>query len=124
MGMGRLAEQCECACRYDCTFSHLFCIFITWHEVQSKLTFAWRGPACRNDMQNMGSLDYERQVVFVFADYMNDTYSRNDSCNAICCRGDLRRSPVANGCYDAKVCLCVSLSVCLSVCVKLYFFRH
>ena len=42
-------------------------------------------------------------IVCLCVDYKNDTYSRGDACSTICCRGDLRPSPMLLGCYDAKV---------------------
>lgn len=42
----------------------------------------------------------------MFTDYENDPYSEGDSCNAICCRGDLKKdNPRPDGCYDTKVIL-------------------
>ena len=45
-------------------------------------------------------------VYFInfFADYLHDPYSKNASCNTICCRGDLDdKNPRPMGCYDTKV---------------------
>ena len=42
----------------------------------------------------------------LFSDYKDDPYSEGNSCNTICCRGDLLKTdPRPNGCYDAKVCI-------------------
>ncbi|KAJ8319226.1 hypothetical protein KUTeg_004317 [Tegillarca granosa] len=44
------------------------------------------------------------QSEILRADYENDKYSEGDSCNAICCRGDLKHAkPGPFGCYDTKV---------------------
>ena len=52
------------------------------------------------------------------ADYKEDPYSEGDSCNAICCRGDLRgKDPGPFGCYDTKV---ISIFKCNSVSVILF----
>ena len=41
----------------------------------------------------------------VLVDFKNDPYSEGNSCNTICCRGDLRKdNPSPSGCYDTKVC--------------------
>uniref|UniRef100_A0A8W8ND33 Phospholipase B-like n=1 Tax=Magallana gigas TaxID=29159 RepID=A0A8W8ND33_MAGGI len=40
----------------------------------------------------------------VLVDFKNDPYSEGNSCNTICCRGDLRDAdPKPSGCYDTKV---------------------
>lgn len=37
-------------------------------------------------------------------DYQNEPYAQGDSCNTICCRGDLSIAGFdLNGCYDSKV---------------------
>ncbi|KAH3863783.1 phospholipase B-like 1 [Dreissena polymorpha] len=42
--------------------------------------------------------------IMRYNDYTEDPYSEDDSCNTICCRGDLRESsPGPFGCYDTKV---------------------
>ncbi|XP_048758245.2 phospholipase B-like 1 [Ostrea edulis] len=42
--------------------------------------------------------------IMRYNDYKNDLYSEGNSCNTICCRGDLReKEPKPSGCYDTKV---------------------
>ena len=45
-----------------------------------------------------------REKYFTIADYKKDNYSDHNSCNTICCRGDLvSDNPRPSGCYDSKV---------------------
>ncbi|XP_030063026.1 phospholipase B-like 1 isoform X3 [Microcaecilia unicolor] len=47
---------------------------------------------------------YSDQTSILRKDYRADPYAKNNSCNTICCRGDLVPvSPSPFGCYDSKV---------------------
>jgi len=60
-------------------------------------------------------------------DYLNDPYSNGNPGHTICSRDDLyEETPMASGCFDAKVrsfglSACMSL-VCLSVCLSVFDF--
>lgn len=54
-----------------------------------------------------------------YNDYKNDPYSANDPMNTICSRGDLKKTPEAEGCYDTKVYVVVLFA---NICVCFYMY--
>ncbi|XP_071963948.1 phospholipase-B 81-like [Antedon mediterranea] len=61
-----------------------------------------RAKIFRRDQSSVVDIE-SFKAILRYNDYKEDKYSDNDSCNTICCRGDLRANPTPSGCYDTKV---------------------
>lgn len=62
-----------------------------------------RAKIFRRDEGKVVDLDTMKHIMR-YNDFKNDPYSEGNSCNTICCRGDLRDAdPKPSGCYDTKV---------------------
>ncbi|XP_006821648.1 phospholipase B-like 1, partial [Saccoglossus kowalevskii] len=62
-----------------------------------------RAKIFRRDQGKVSNFD-DMKSIMRYNDYLHDPYSEMNSCNTICCRGDLNiKNPRAQGCYDTKV---------------------
>ncbi|XP_072043162.1 phospholipase B-like 1, partial [Amphiura filiformis] len=69
---------------------------------QLSYQLASRAEIFRRDQSTVVDMDSYKNILR-FNNYKSDPYSYGDSCNSICCRGDLGDPPSASGCYDTKV---------------------
>ncbi|XP_060067445.1 phospholipase B-like 1 [Ylistrum balloti] len=77
--------------------------FVAQHGVDNSYQLAPRAKIFRRDQAKVVDLQSMKHIMR-YNDYKHDPYSEGDSCNAICCRGDLKHtSSSASGCYDTKV---------------------
>jgi len=73
------------------------------HGTDFSYQLAPRAKIFRRDEGTVKDLSTMKHIMR-YNDYKHDPYSEGDSCNAICCRGDLRsQAPGPFGCYDTKV---------------------
>ncbi|XP_060582693.1 phospholipase-B 81-like, partial [Ruditapes philippinarum] len=77
--------------------------FVKQHGTDFSYQLAPRAKIFRRDQASVKDMATMKNIMR-YNDYTEDPYSEGDSCNAICCRGDLRKSsPGPFGCYDTKV---------------------
>ncbi|XP_053393318.1 phospholipase-B 81-like [Mercenaria mercenaria] len=77
--------------------------FVKKHGTDFSYQLAPRAKIFRRDEGKVVDMPTMKNIMR-YNDYKKDPYSEGDSCNAICCRGDLRKgSPGPFGCYDTKV---------------------
>ncbi|XP_050392205.1 phospholipase B-like 1 isoform X1 [Patella vulgata] len=77
--------------------------FVAKHGVDASYQLAPRAKIFRRDEGKILDLDSFKNIMR-YNDYKDDTYSENNPCNTICCRGDLEATGAgAFGCYDTKV---------------------
>lgn len=77
--------------------------YVSKHGTEFSYQLAPRAKIFRRDQDNVVDLSSMKKIMR-YNDYKNDPYSEGDSCNTICCRGDLKNSnPGPFGCYDTKV---------------------
>ncbi|KAL4240707.1 Phospholipase B-like 1 [Mactra antiquata] len=77
--------------------------YVKKHGSDFSYQLAPRAKIFRRDQGKVADMDSMKKIMR-YNDYKEDPYSEGDSCNAICCRGDLRilySGPF--GCYDTKV---------------------
>ncbi|XP_068416740.1 phospholipase B-like 1 isoform X2 [Eschrichtius robustus] len=67
------------------------------YDLASRAKIFRRDQGKVTDMESM-------KYIMRYNNYKNDTYSKGDPCNTICCREDLNSlNPRPGGCYDTKV---------------------
>ncbi|KAB0403694.1 hypothetical protein E2I00_004006, partial [Balaenoptera physalus] len=67
------------------------------YDLASRAKIFRRDQGKVTDMESM-------KYIMRYNNYKNDTYSKGDPCNTICCREDLSSlNPSPGGCYDTKV---------------------
>lgn len=77
--------------------------FVKKHGTDFSYQLAPRAKIFRRDEGKVVDMPSMKRIMR-YNEYEDDPYSEGDSCNAICCRGDLRKSaPGPFGCYDTKV---------------------
>ncbi|KAK3089734.1 hypothetical protein FSP39_006039 [Pinctada imbricata] len=77
--------------------------FVAQHGTDYTYQLAPRAKIFRRDEGNVVDMKTMKKIMR-YNDYKNDPYSEGDSCNAICCRGDLKHPKAGPfGCYDTKV---------------------
>lgn len=77
--------------------------FAAKHGSDYTYQLAPRAKIFRRDQGKVVDMESMKSIMR-YNDYENDKYSEGDSCNAICCRGDLKHAkPGPFGCYDTKV---------------------
>lgn len=77
--------------------------FVKKHGLDFSYQLAPRAKIFRRDQATVKDLK-SFQHILRYNDYTHDSYSEENPCNTICCRGDLdSRSPKSSGCYDTKV---------------------
>lgn len=77
--------------------------FVAQHGMDNSYQLAPRAKIFRRDQGKVVDLESMKHIMR-YNDYEHDPYSEGDACNAICCRGDLKKSKSsADGCYDTKV---------------------
>ncbi|XP_076075549.1 phospholipase B-like 1 [Mytilus galloprovincialis] len=77
--------------------------YVAQHGTEFSYQLAPRAKIFRRDEGKVVDLMSMKKIMR-YNDYENDPYSEGDSCNAICCRGDLKKdNPRPDGCYDTKV---------------------
>lgn len=72
------------------------------HGTDLSYQLAPRAKIFRRDEGKVKDLSTMKNIMR-YNDYQEDPYSEGNSCNAICCRGDLTSKPSPSGCYDTKV---------------------
>lgn len=73
------------------------------HGINFSYQLAPRAKIFRRDEGAVTSIR-DMKKIMRYNDYEFDTYSNNNPCNTICCRGDLDKAkPRVDGCYDTKV---------------------
>jgi len=77
--------------------------FVKKHGLDFSYQLAPRAKIFRRDQATVKDIK-SFQHILRYNDYEHDTYSEDNPCNTICCRGDLDAiSPKTSGCYDTKV---------------------
>ncbi|XP_052791309.1 phospholipase B-like 1 isoform X2 [Mya arenaria] len=77
--------------------------FARKHGTDFTYQLAPRAKIFRRDQGTVKDMKTMKNIMR-YNDYKEDPYSEGDSCNAICCRGDLRQTSSGPfGCYDTKV---------------------
>ncbi|KAL5018080.1 hypothetical protein ScPMuIL_003802 [Solemya velum] len=72
------------------------------HGVDMSYQLAPRNKIFRRDEGKVVDMK-SMETIMRYNDYEKDPYSEDNSCNTICCRGDLMETPGPFGCYDTKV---------------------
>ncbi|KAL3876032.1 hypothetical protein ACJMK2_033919 [Sinanodonta woodiana] len=77
--------------------------FVARHGIDFSYQLAPRAKIFRRDQGKVVDMATMKKIMR-YNDYKQDPYSENNSCNTICCRGDLMSvDPGPFGCYDTKV---------------------